>query len=153
VGEGGKVFAITERVSIARSPEDAFAFFADGRNRPRWDAAVISEQLTSEGPVAVGSTIHTRMRAMGREVEYDWCVTAFDPPTRMAIRSTAGILPTSSLFVFDAVPYGCSVTATIEGAAHGMLGLVEPIIAGEVRSTLAAGLGRAKSILEMPPRT
>ncbi|MGC5223223.1 SRPBCC family protein [Micromonospora sp. DT81.3] len=145
------MFAVTERVSIARSPEDAFAFFADGRNRPRWDAAVISERLTSAGPVAVGSTIHTRMRAMGREVDYDWRITEFDPPTRMAIRSTAGILPMSSLLVFDAIPDGCSVTATIEGAAHGMLGLVEPIIAGEVRSTLTAGLARAKFILEVPP--
>jgi hypothetical protein len=146
------VFAATERVSIARSPEDVFAFFADGRNRPRWDAAVISERLTSEGPVAVGSTIHTRMRAMGREVEYHWRVTEFDPPTRMAIRSTAGVLPMSSLLVFDAISEGCSVTATVEGAAHGMLGLVEPMIAGEVRSTLAAGFARAKSILELPPR-
>ena len=145
------MFTVTETVSIARSAQDAFDFFTDVSNRPRWDSTVISEELTSPSPVAVGSTIHTRMRAMGREVEFDWRVTQFDEPSRMAVASTAGLMSTSLTFDVTAVGAGCDVNATIAGEPEGMMPLVEPLIAQGVRSTLASGLARAKTMLETPP--
>jgi hypothetical protein len=144
------MFTVTETVSIARSAREAFEFFTDVSNRPTWDTTVISEELTSPGPVAVGSTIHTRMRAMGREVEFDWRVTQFDAPSRMAVASTAGLMSTSLTFDVTAVGAGCDVSATIAGEPEGMMQLVEPLIAQGVRSTLAAGLARAKTLLETP---
>jgi uncharacterized protein YndB with AHSA1/START domain len=148
--EGGwsTMFTVIETVFIARPPREVFDYLTDGRNRPQWDATVISEEVTSEGPVGVGSTIYTRMRAMGREVDFHWLVTAFDPPTRMAIVSTEGMLPTSTILDFAASGAGCTATATIEGDPPGMLRIVEPMIAGGVRSTLAEGLARAKVVLE-----
>ena len=144
------MFTVTETVSIARPAQEAFAFFTDVSNRPKWDTTVISEELTSPPPVAVGSTIHTRMRAMAREVEFDWRVTQFDPPRRMAVSSTAGLMSTSLTFDVTAVGEGCDVNATIEAEPQGMMQLVEPLIAQGVRSTLAAGLARAKTLLETP---
>ena len=142
------MFTVIETVSIARPLREVFEFLTDGANRSQWDATVISEEVTSEGPVGVGSTIHTRMRAMGREVDFHWMVTAFEPPTRMAIVSTEGMLPTSTTLDFAASGAGCIATATIEGDPPGMLRIVEPMIAGGVRSTLADGLARAKAMLE-----
>jgi hypothetical protein len=142
------MFTVTESVSIDRSPQEVFDFFTDGRNRPRWDETVIFERLTSPEPVGVGSTIHTRMRTMGRESDFDWRVTEFIRPTRMAIVSTAGMLPTSLMFVFSAAADGCQASATIDGRPAGMLRIVEPMIAESVRSTLATGLQRAKALLE-----
>jgi hypothetical protein len=144
------MFTVTETISIARSAQEAFAFFTDVSNRPKWDTTVISEELTSPPPVAVGSTIHTRMRAMARDVEFDWRVTKFDPPRLMAVSSTAGLMSTSLTFDVTAVGEGCVVNATIEAEPEGMMQLVEPLIAQGVRSTLAAGLARAKTLLETP---
>ena len=87
---------------------------------------------------------------MGREVEFDWRVTQFDPPSRMAVASTAGLMSTSLTFDVTAVGAGCDVSATIAGEPEGMMQLVEPLIAQGVRSTLAAGLARAKTLLETP---
>ncbi|MET0780401.1 MAG: SRPBCC family protein [Microbacterium sp.] len=144
------MFTVTETVSIARSAQDAFAFFTDVSNRPKWDTTVISEELTSPSPVAVGSTIHTRMRAMGREVDFDWRVTHFDAPSRMAVASTAGLMSTSLTFDVTPVGAGCEVSATIAAEPEGMMQLVEPLIAQGVRSTLAGGLARARTLLETP---
>lgn len=145
------MFTVTETVSIARPLQEVFDFLTDGRNRPQWDTTVISEELTSVGPVGVGSTIHTRMRAVGREVDFDWRVTRFDPPARMGVVSTEGLMPTSLLLEFAAVGAGCDVSATIEAEPEGLMRLVEPMIAGAVRSTLATGLARAKALLEERP--
>ena len=142
------MFTVTESVLIARSAEDVFDFFTDGRNRPRWDDTVVFERLTSPEPVGVGSTIHTRMRTMGRESDFDWRVTEFDRPTRMGVVSTAGMFPTSLLFAFRTAEGGCRASATIGGEPKGMLRIVEPMIAESVRSTISTGLLRAKALLE-----
>lgn len=142
------MFSVTESISIVRSPEEVFDFFTDGRNRPRWDTTVVFERLTSPEPVGVGSTIITRMRTMGREIDIEWRVTEFDRPTRMAIVSTAGLLPTSALFAFSPAGGGCHASATIDGRPTGMLRIFEPMIAESARSTLATGLLRARALLE-----
>ena len=145
------MFTITEEAMIARSAEDVFDFLTDGANRPLWDTQVISEELTSPGPVGVGSTIHTRMRTIGGETDFEWRVTHFARPTRLAIVSTAGILPTAFAFRCAAVAEGCRVSATVEGSPTGMMRLAEPLIAESVRSNLAAGLARARAVLEGRP--
>lgn len=142
------MFTVTEVVVIARSRSDVFAYLTDAGRRPEWDDTVISESLTSPPPVGVGSTIHSVMRVMGREVEFDWQVTEYVPPGRMAISSTRGTFPTSLLF--DLADHGDAtrVSATIDGEPSGMLRLVEPMIEDTIRSTLATGLGRVVRILE-----
>ncbi|AZC14475.1 MULTISPECIES: SRPBCC family protein [unclassified Microbacterium] len=142
------MFTVTEVVVIARSRSDVFAYLTDAGRRPEWDETVISETLTSAAPVGVGSTIHSRMRVMGREVEFDWRVTEFVPPGRMAIVSTRGTFPTSLLFDLADHAAGTRVSATIDGEPSGMLRLVEPMIEDTIRSTLATGLGRVVRILE-----
>ena len=144
------MFTVSESVSIARLPEDVFDFFTDGRNRSRWDPTVVFERLTSPEPAGVGSTIHTRMRTMGGESDFHWRVTTFDRPIRLAMVSTAGMLPTSVLFEFSAADEGCRASATIDARPTGMLRIVEPMISESVRSTLATGLLRAKAMLEGP---
>lgn len=143
------MFTIEERIAISRAPEDVFAFLTDPDRRADWDRSVLSERLLSPPPVAVGSSIRTRMRVMGRDVEFDWRVTAFEAPREMAATSTSGTMPTRLRFTFTPLGEGgCGVVATIESTPGGMLRLVEPIVSETARSTLAAGLSRAKMLLE-----
>ena len=142
------MFALEERIDIARDPHDVFAFLTSPEHRPEWDRSVVSETLLSPAPVKVGSTIRTRMRVMGRALEFDWRVTELDPPARMAARSVSGTMPTRLRFAFAAIDGGCRVTARIDAEPGGMLRLVEPVVAEAARSTLASGLARARSLLE-----
>ncbi|MET2010632.1 SRPBCC family protein [Microbacterium chocolatum] len=142
------MFTVAEKILIERDLEAVFAYLTDPANRSRWDTSVISEELTSPPPVQPGTTLRTRMRVMGREVEYDWQVTHFEPPIVMAARSSAGIMPTTLRFDFSPRGEACHVRAEIEASPGGMLRLVEPVVADTVRSTLAQGLARAKAQLE-----
>ncbi|MEW1834921.1 SRPBCC family protein [Microbacterium sp. NPDC079995] len=140
------MFTVTESVTIDRPVDEVFAFFTEGR--ARWDESVISEELTSPPPVGVGSTLHTRMRAVGREFAFDWRVTDYEPGSRMAVTSTSGIMPTSSELVFADANGATLVTVRIEAEPTGMMRLAQGMIAGEVRSTLETSLSKAKRILE-----
>lgn len=142
------MFTITEAVTIARARTDVFAFLINGNNRPLWDPSVVFERLTSVAPVRVGSTIHSRVRAVGRENDFHWRVTEFEAPARLATVSTAGPVATEFLLEFSDAGAGCTVRATIEASPAGLMRLVEPMISETVRSTLVTALDQAKALLE-----
>ena len=142
------MFALEERIEIAREPDAVFAFLTSPEHRREWDRSVVSETLVSPAPVKVGSTVRTRMRVMGRDLAFEWRVTELDPPTAMAARSVTGTMPTHLRFAFEPTDAGCRVVARIHAEPGGMLRLVEPVVAQTARSTLAAGLARAKTLLE-----
>lgn len=145
------MITVTESVSIDRPIGEVFAYVADARNRPEWDSSVISEELTSPEPIGVGSTIHTRMKVVGRIVEFDWRIERFESPSGMTVTSTAGQMQTTLHFELAPTATGCIVRASIEATPEGLMRLVEPMIAEAIRSNLATGLGRAKAILEGRP--
>ncbi|THE06835.1 hypothetical protein E1I21_10275 [Microbacterium oleivorans] len=140
------MFTVTESVHIDRPVNEVFDFFTEGR--ARWDESVISEELTSPPPVGVGSTMHTRMRAVGREVDFDWRVTAYEPGARMAVTSTSGIMATSSDLQFADANGATVVAVRIDAEPTGIMRLAEPMIEDSIRSTLATSLARAKRMLE-----
>lgn len=145
------MFALEERIDVARDPQTVFAFLTSPEHRPEWDRSVVSETLVSPAPVTVGSTVRTRMRVMGMEVAFEWRVTELDPPRAMAARSVTGTMPTHLRFAFEPIEAGCRVVARIHAEPGGMLRLVEPIVEQAARSTLAAGLARARMLLEAQP--
>lgn len=146
------MFTITEVVTVDRPIDEVFAFVGDARNRPQWDASVISESLTSPEPIGVGSTIHTRMKTYGRVVEFDWRVQRFDPPTGMTVVSTSGPMATTLHFALSETDTGCILRASIDAKPTGMMAFAEPMIAASVRSNLSTGLARLKVVLESRPQ-
>lgn len=142
------MITVVETVQIAHPAEGVFAFIAEPTNRPRWDETVVSEELTSDPPLRAGSTLRSQLRAMGREVEFHWRVTAYEPPRLMSFVSTEGPLETSLLLQLAASEGATLLTATIEATPSGMMRLFEPVIGEGVRNNLATGLERMKALLE-----
>jgi carbon monoxide dehydrogenase subunit G len=140
----------TRRISvlIARPLEEVFAFVADARNRPRWDESVTSEELTSPEPIAVGTTVRTKLSSMGREYEYTWEVTEHVPPNRMTIESTSGPFPTTLAYQLDGRKGGTSVDFAVTGRPTGLLRLLQPLIARNTQANLDRGFARLKELLE-----
>lgn len=142
------MFTVIETITIDRPRAEVFAFLIDGETRPQWDESVVFERLTSPGPVAVGSTIHSRVRAVGRENDFHWRVTEFVASERLATVSTSGPVSTEFVLEFTDAGAGCAVRATIEAHPAGLMRLVEPMISETVRTTLGTSLARAKVLLE-----
>ncbi len=139
---------VTESIDIDRPADVAFAFLTDPGRRPEWDHSVLSEELLTPPPVVVGSRIRTRMSVMGREITFEWRVTAFETPRIMAAESDSGALPARLRFTFADTATGCRVTSALAGEPTGMLRLVEPIVESVARGTLTEGLARAKRLIE-----
>ncbi|MBN1529224.1 MAG: SRPBCC family protein [Thermoleophilaceae bacterium] len=140
----------TERaeVVVARPPEEVFAFVADARNRPLWDEGVGSEELISPEPIGVGSTLRTRMRSMGRDLEYLWEIAEHDPPRRVRVESTAGPFPTTLVWEVAAHREGSRATFEVSGRPGGAMRLFQPLIARNTARNLERSFPRLKEVLE-----
>jgi Polyketide cyclase / dehydrase and lipid transport len=66
--------------SIARSPEDVFAFVADMRNEHRWHTDVLEAQLQGEGPVERGAKFWVRVKPSMGVSEGSFRVEEYLPP-------------------------------------------------------------------------
>jgi len=142
------MFARTVTILVNRPIDEVFAFVADARNRPQWDDSVISEELTSPEPIGVGTTVHTRLRSMGRQYEYTWTVVEHQPPGTMTIESVSGPLPTTLAYRLAGRDGATRVEFTVTGRPAGFLRLLQPMVARTTQRNLDRGFARLKEVLE-----
>ena len=139
--------AATNRVTIGRSPEDVFAFVADGLNARQWRSGVLDIAVASGS--GVGAIYHQGVAGPGgRRIAADYEVTAYEPARRFAFRTIAGpVRPTGE---FRLEPDGEGTALTFQLSAE--LPLLKRLIMGSmVQKTMDAetqGLAKVKTILE-----
>jgi uncharacterized protein YndB with AHSA1/START domain len=76
-----------ETLVVIDAPIDVtWRVLADVRRQPDWMADLKDIRLTTDGPVGVGTRAEGRVRILGIAIHDPVEVTAFEPPTRYAIR-------------------------------------------------------------------
>jgi len=92
-------------VTIARPAGEVFAFLADLRNIPRWSYAIARTAPTSPGPAGAGAT-YRQTRTIPRRRKENLQITAFQPPTRLAIQGQLGPHRATASYLLEPVPGG-----------------------------------------------
>ena len=140
--------------TIDRSAEDVWAFAADVLQHPKW-MAIEDAAIVRGGSGEVGTTFRETIRMGPRRYAAELVVSESVPGKSIAWRVTGGI-PLAGEARLELEPLAPGRTrARWSGAFRltGMWRLVEPLMAGEVRSSEAAELVRLKGILEAPDAT
>jgi uncharacterized membrane protein len=137
-------------VVIAAPVEHVFAFAADFENDPRWRAEVRRMRYASERPVRVGTRAVETARVLGRELETETVVTAYEPNRRVAAESVSGPVPIVGSRDFEVVPGGTRFTYTLETDVSSvpLFRLMSPLLARWYRGRIEGYLGTLKRILE-----
>ena len=135
-------------VRIEREPETVFAFLTDPSNDRSWRSAV--KEITADGPPGAGRRIHQVVAGPGgRGINADIEVTAYEPPTRYAFRTTSGpVRPEGEYRIAaagtGATDVGFSLRADVSGWKRLVMGgMVQKSMDAEM-----AALDRAKAVLE-----
>jgi hypothetical protein len=79
-------------VTIARPPDEVFAFLADFGNIPAWNYAIARIVQTSPGPARVGAT-YRQTRTVPRRSEEAFQLAAAAPASRRACTPDPACLP------------------------------------------------------------
>jgi carbon monoxide dehydrogenase subunit G len=139
------------QVSIHRTPEQVFAFVADGLNGPAWRAGVLDVAHVSGA--GVGAVYRQGVREPGgRRIAADYRISAFEPPRRLAFEAIAGPVRPTGEYRFEPEGDGTRLTFTLDAE----LGLVQRLLLGRaVQRTMEAEVAateRLKRHLEAGPR-
>jgi len=138
-------------VTIARPPADAFAKLADIEQWPTWLIAsgIVRVERRSPGDLAVGSTLRIEQRVAGRAATLDASVTAFEPPTRFAVRGkdSDGISIEIDATVAPA-PTGCTLHWRLKIGLPLKYRAFESMVAPQVRRAAALDLEAFRIRLE-----
>ena len=135
-------------ILIDRPVKDVFAFVANPNNMSKWNSAVVSLEQVSPGKVDVGTKFKSIGEMMGRRIEGEMQITAYEPDTKCGFQVTAGPMQVNITMSFKTVGTGTKVSLNAQGNPGGIFKLAEGVMAGQVKSMMDGNLARLKSALE-----
>ncbi|HMZ07353.1 MAG TPA: SRPBCC family protein [Anaerolineales bacterium] len=135
-------------VLIDHPVKDVFAFVANPNNMPKWNSAVVSLEQVTPGAVGVGTKFKSIGEMMGRRIEGEMQITAYEPDTKCGFQVTAGPMQVNLTMIFKTVGTGTKVSLNAQGNPGGLFKLAEGVMAGQVKSMMEGNLARLKAALE-----
>jgi uncharacterized membrane protein len=133
---------------INRPLEEVFAFLSNPENGPKWSSGSSDVTIMSAGPIGVGSTYRSVRTFLGRRIESEIEVTAYEPNRSYATKSTSGPFPMESRVTFERAEGGTRVSATLVGEPGGFFKLAEPLLVSMIKRQFDADLANLKDLME-----
>ncbi|MEO7840520.1 MAG: SRPBCC family protein [Anaerolineales bacterium] len=100
---------------IDRPIKDVFTFVSDPNNMSKWNSAVVSIQQVTPGAVGVGTKFKTVGEAMGRHLEGEMQVQAFEPDSKCGFQLQAGPMQMNLAMSFKTVGTGTKLNLNVHG--------------------------------------
>jgi carbon monoxide dehydrogenase subunit G len=142
--------SVSQNVTVDRPVEEVWAFISNFENTTRWSRGVLEAGQTSDGPLGVGSTLRTVVKAFGRRRTADYLVTEYEPNRAFAFKVTSGPVTSRARFSVEPAGAGTRLTASGEAEATGRYKLLAPILVRTLKRHSQDDLARVKRILEAP---
>lgn len=133
---------------IDRPIKDVFAFVSNPNNMSKWNSAVVSLEQITPGDVGVGTKFKSAGEMMGRRIEGEVQVIAYEPDTKCGFQMNAGPMQVNINLSFKTVGTGTKISFNAQGNPAGFFKLAEPVMAGRVKAMMEENLSRLKSVLE-----
>jgi len=133
---------------IDKPIKDVFAFAANPNNMTKWNSAVVSLEQITPGAVGVGAKFKSVGEMMGRRIEGEMQVTAYEPDTKCGYQVNAGPMQVNLTLMFKTVGTGTKISLNAQGSPAGFFKLAEPVMASRVKAMMEENLARLKSVLE-----
>jgi hypothetical protein len=134
---------------IARSPAEVAAYMFDPAHDLAWTGGITSSRPDQPGPLREGHTVVRTARFLGREFDYGYVVTAHEPDRLLELKVDK---PFPMLVRYELAPADGGTATDVGIRATGdpgrFFGLLRPLLAVQVRRSIAADLARLKRCLE-----
>ena len=124
--------------TINRSPEDVYAYLADGLNNVAWRSGVQSIALKSGSAGAVGALYSQTLTGPGgRSIAGNYEITAAEPGKQLAFQVVAGPARPTGEYRLSEAPGGTTVQFALDLQPKGLMKLMEPMIARTMEAEVA----------------
>jgi carbon monoxide dehydrogenase subunit G len=133
---------------IDKPVKDVFAFVTNPNNMAKWNSAVVSMQQITPGAVGVGTKFKNVGEMLGRRIEGEMQVVAFEPDSKYGFQMNAGPMQVNVVLTFKTVGTGTKINLNAQGNPAGVFKLAEGVMQGRVKSMMEENLARLKAVLE-----
>ena len=124
--------------TINRSPEDVYAFLADGLNNRAWRSGVQDITLKSGTPGDLGAVYSQTLSGPGgRPIVGDYEITAADPGKLLGFQVVAGPARPAGAYRLSEAPGGTTVRFSLDLEPKGLMKLVGPVIVRTMNAEVA----------------
>ena len=142
------MFELRGSIDIGRPVEDVFAYLTDVKNNLDWESGVVESELTSDGPIGVGSKGRRVEKFFGTE-KSTWEVTEYDANKRAAVRFDSDRAVGDGSFELEATENATRMEFMIRADAKGFFTkLLMPIISPMAERRANRSYGTLKRVLE-----
>ena len=135
-----------DTITINRSVADVWAFLQQPNSETAWHPGVLEEKITSEGALRVGATGIEVRKVFGRQVEFPWEITQYEPECRVTTESRGGPVAWVATYVLEPVGEGTRFVFDYQQEATGiwkLLLLGAPVVMRKQAKSDLAHLKRA----------
>ena len=139
---------VEESVTINRPIEEVFAYLSDIERQEEWVSSLSESQKTTSGPTQVGTRFRQVVKLLGRRIDIDCEIAAYEPPTVYAFRGKNGPMSMEMRFTLASEGPATEVRQVAEGQSGGAFKLADPILARTMQKQFAADLEMLKTMLE-----
>lgn len=135
---------------INRPINDVFTYSTDPEKLAKWGEGIQEVEMTSDGPLGVGTTYIVKNKMGGQIQEFKNEVIVYQPPRKFAFRTGGGAFGDyTSTRTFDDLDGKTRVTETIDTEGpSGILKILMPLIIIFIKKSHHGSLIRLKEILE-----
>ena len=138
-------------VTVARPPDEAFAWLSNFTKAPLWQSGVVEAHFTSPPPLRVGSSYSQRSRFLGRDIVFNFEIVGFEPNRQVEFKTVSGTFPVHIVRWVEPSPEGTIVHALIRGDASGLYKLAAPVLDRLTQRQIESDYKRLKQVLEAQP--
>ena len=138
----------SDSIVIDRPIEEVFAYVADVTNDPAWHTDILEARKTTEGPVGMGTTWHTRFKPSMGISEADMEVVSFEPNRLLAMKGEVGPMHPTLTYRLEPTAGGTRFTRRVQIKVSGWMTVMQPLIGMMLPKQNKGFLANLKRVLE-----
>lgn len=135
-------------VTVVRRPRaKVAAFMFEPQNDLKWTGGITSSRPAQPGRLATGATVERTATFLGRTFDYGYVVTRHEPDRLVELKVDRPF-PMVVRYELEDHADGTLVAIHAIGTPGGFFGWAAPLMARQVRKTIASDLERLRACLE-----
>ena len=139
---------ISYNTTVNQPVEKVFNYIVSVENHKAWQAGIADARVTPAGPIGVGSTYVYATEVMGRKIESQMQVSAFEPNKKWAVKTVGIPNSVETVYLFEAAGNGTQLSLSMSVPAGAYPAAVEGMIVQQMQKSLQEQGDRIKQMVE-----
>jgi uncharacterized membrane protein len=139
---------LSTKLTINQPVDKVFTYVTAVENHKAWQAGIAEAKVTPSGPIGLGSTYVYTTEVMGRRMESQLQVSAWEPNKKWAVKTIGIPNSVETVYLFEAAGQATQLTISMEVPAGAYPAAAEGMIKQQMQKSLEDQGKRIKQTVE-----